>query len=173
MFQIPPLATHLERGKFIFRVYFQCWEILCILKMFFYEDDIQLETAWNISTLTSRIYYTYCMSSRERKGLFIRGVANGGAEGADCPPRTPKIGKESKNREGEKGGKERKKRERKRKEKREGRRERKRKGKEKEKGKKKRKRKGKEKRREERGKGRKGGEEKGEEREWILRKSYH
>ena len=80
-----------------------------------------------------------------------RGVANGGGggRGGRLPPRTPKIGKESKNREGEKGGKERKKRERKRKEKREGRRERKRKGKGKGKGKEKEKkeRKGKEKRR--------------------------
>ena len=105
---------------------------------------------------------TYVMGSNVNLGSFgvtgARGVANGGGRGADCPP-TPKIGKESKNREGEKGGKERKKRERKRKEKREGRRERKRKGKGKEKGKKK-ERKGKEKRRkgkrEEKGKRKRG-----------------
>ena len=108
----------------------------------------------------------------------IRGVANGGGRGADCPPpRTPKIGKESKNREGGKGGKERKKRERKRKEKREGRREREReKEREKEKGKKKEK--GKERKREEKGKreerGRgKGGRKGREKKENAERGMFH
>ena len=79
----------------------------------------------------------------------LQGRSQWGGRRGRLPPRTPKIGKESKNREGGKGGKERKKRERKRKEKREGRRERKRKGKGKGKGKEKEKkeRKGKEKRR--------------------------
>ena len=79
----------------------------------------------------------------------MQGRSQWGGRGGRLPPRTLKIGKESKNREGEKGGKERKKRERKRKEKREGRRERKRKGKGKGKGeeKEKKERKGKEKRR--------------------------
>ena len=88
-----------------------------------------------------------------------QGRSQWGGRGGRLPPRTPKIGKESKNREGEKGGKERKKRERKRKGKEE---EREReKEREKEKGKKKRKKKGKEKRREERGKGKKRGRGKG------------
>ena len=105
-----------------------------------------------------------------RRSMFYppaQGRSQWGGRGGRLPPRTPKIGKESKNREGEKGGKERKKGK---EEKREERRE-----KEKRKGKRKRGRKrekGKERKREEKKgeKGRKGGEEKGEEREEKRKK---
>ena len=101
----------------------------------------------------------------DRAVTFTQGRSQWGGRGGRLPPRTPKIGKENKNREGEKGGKERKKRERKRKGKEE---ERKRKGKGKGKGEEK----GKERKREEKKgeNGRKGGEEKGEEREEKRKK---
>ena len=103
---------------------------------------------------------------------ITRGVANGGAGGADCPPGHQKSGRRAKIGKGKKG--ERKEKRGKGREKRKGKEEEREREKEreKEKGKKKRKRKGKEKRREERGKGKKRGEEKGEERD-FLRKSYH
>ena len=116
-----------------------------------------------VKSFLSLLYRVYVFLSKGVKPPHTpsRGIDNGG-HGGRLPPRTPKIGKESKNREEEKGGKERKKRERKRKEKGEGRKERKRKGKGKGKGeeKEKKERKGKEKRRkgkrEEKGKRKRG-----------------
>ena len=91
----------------------------------------------------------------------IRGVANGGAGGADCSPGHQKSGRRAKIGKGKKG--ERKEKRGKGREKRKGKEEEREREKEreKEKGKKKRKRKGKEKRREERGKGKKRGRGKG------------
>ena len=82
--------------------------------------------------------------------ITCRGVANGGAGGADCPPGHQKSGRRAKIGKGEKG--ERKEKRGKGREKRKGKEEEREREKEREKGKKKRKRKGKEKRREERGK---------------------
>ena len=102
--------------------------------------------------------------------VWIRGVANGGAGGADCPPGHQKSGRRAKIGKGKKG--ERKEKRGKGREKRKGKEEEREREKEreKEKGKKKRKRKGKEKRREERGKGKKRGRGKGEEREEKRKK---